>query len=1244
MSNKFESLFGAFENEKLHEAFNDCEIENVRISMEKKSVEIDALFPRLVTYRYIAEAQGVLCRSLMVNTVKIESRMPSECFCEAYFGSLVKETNELLAASNGFFEGASCRFDGRVLYIELTHGGKDVLESIGAKELMQRIILKRFGRDVAIEFCGKTEIALEDEQVTQMVKKSEEENLRSKGIDPDTVSQPKPKEHKIIEGIPLYMETAKPIYGNKITKNPKPLAEISPDEGSCVVWGDVFGFESRETKDGRSLIITFNITDGTYSYTCKVFERKEDCEIIMKRIKNGVTVLLRGDLRFDKFSGENVISPRAISMIEKIPKTDTAEEKRVELHLHTKMSMMDGVTEASTLVKRAIEWGHKAIAITDHGVVQAYPDAVKAAGGKIKIIYGMEGYFIDDTEMSFEDWKKAKNKYFHQIILARNSTGLKNLYKLITLSNLEYFHRRPIIPKSELIKHREGLIIGSACEAGELYRAIVEGKSNEEIVKIASFYDYLEIQPCGNNEYMIRSEKFPHIKSVEDIQNLNRKVIHIADALGKPVVATCDVHFIDPGDAKYRAILMAGQGFSDADNQAPLYFRTTDEMLSEFAYLGEETAKEIVITNTNKIADMIETIIPIPHGNFPPSLEGADEELTRLCWDKAKALYGDPVPEYVAKRLEKELTSIIKHGFGVLYMIAQKLVHNSEEHGYHVGSRGSVGSSYVANASGISEVNPLAPHYRCPNCRYNEFFLKGEVGSGYDLPPKDCPECGTPMVRDGHDIPFETFLGFKGDKSPDIDLNFSGEYQSRAHKYTETLFGDGHVFKAGTIASVADKTAYGYVKKYLAERGQVVSKAEEDRLTIGCTGVKRTTGQHPGGMVVVPDIFEASDFTPIQHPADDNKSDTRTTHFDFHALHDTILKLDNLGHDVPSLYKHLEDLTGIPVMETDICDPKVYQLLESPEPLGVTAEDIDCPLGTLSIPEMGTNFVIQMLLESKPKNFSDLLQISGLSHGTDVWIGNAQELIKNGVCTISEVIGTRDNIMVYLMHKGVEPSMAFKIMEIVRKGNATKLLTEEHINTMKENGVEQWYIDSCMKIKYMFPKAHAAAYVSAALRLGWYKIYYPLEYYAAFMTVRGDDIDAVTVLKGRQAVKDMMADIKRRGKEALPKEQNMYPTLQVVNEMMARGVEFLPVDIYKSEANVYKIEDGKIRMPFGALSGVGENAAISLAKAREGVDEFVSIDDFAQRAGAGSSLIELLKQVGAFGALPETRQISLFEF
>lgn len=1244
MSNKFKDLFGSFSDEKLDEAFSGCEIQNVRISMESKEIEIDAFFPYIITKKLTDKAEEKLTSALGVENVKLFSFMPSEAFSEEYYTSLVSYTNEAIAATNGFFRDSKARFDGNTLFIELSHGGGEILKSVGAGEYMERLVKTKFGRVISVELCGETEVSIDDEKIVSQFRKAEENNLRAKGIDPAEVyAPPKEKKHKIVEGIPLYLDTAKPIYGNRISGNPKPLNEITPDEGSCTVWGDVFDLDVRETKDGRSNIILFNISDSTYAYSCKVFERKENCEALLSKLKDGITVLIRGYISYDKFSGENIITPRSICLVEKIPKKDEAEQKRVELHLHTKMSMMDGMTDAKVLVKRAIQWGHKAIAITDHGVVQAFPEAVAAAGKDIKIIYGMEGYFMDDTDISFEDWKKAKNKYFHQIILVRNLTGLKNLYKLITLSNLQYFHRRPIIPKSELIKHREGLIIGSACEAGEVYRAIAEGKSDEEVMKIASFYDYLEIQPCGNNEYMIRSDKFPKVNSVEDIQNFNRKVIHIADALGKMTVATCDVHFIDPEDSKYRAILMAGQGFGDADMQAPLYFRTTDEMLSEFNYLGEDTAKEIVITNTNKIADMVEKIIPIPSGNFPPSLEGADEELTRLCWDKAKSLYGDPVPEYVAQRLEKELTSIIKHGFGVLYMIAQKLVKNSEEHGYLVGSRGSVGSSYVANASGISEVNPLAPHYRCPNCKHTEFFLKGEVGSGYDLPPKDCPDCGTAMLRDGHDIPFETFLGFKGDKSPDIDLNFSGEYQSRAHKYTETLFGDGHVFKAGTIASVADKTAFGYVKKYLDERGISVSRAEESRLTRGCTGVKRTTGQHPGGMVVVPDAFEFSDFTPVQHPADDPKSDTRTTHFDFHALHDTILKLDNLGHDVPTLYKHLEDLTGIPPMDTDICDPKVYELLLSPEPLGVTAEDIDCPTGTLSIPEMGTPFVIQMLLDAQPKNFSDLLQISGLSHGTGVWLGNAQDLIKEGICTISSVIGTRDNIMVYLMHKGVEPSIAFKIMEIVRKGKASKLLTDEHIQIMKDNGVEQWYIDSCFKIQYMFPKAHAAAYVSAALRLGWYKIYHKLEYYAAFMTVRGGDIDAVTVLKGRDAVKQLMAEIKRKGKDAQPKEQNMYPSLQVVNEMMARGIEFLPIDIYKSEATVYKIEDGKIRMPFGALSGVGDNAAIALAEARKGVDEFVSIDDFAQRASASSSTVEALRQVGAFGSLPETRQMSLFD-
>lgn len=1236
----FNSIFGTLLTDSLRSTLSGGVIEEMNIDKQNMTMELTCSFPELVSFIDIEKAEGLIAGGFGLTRVKIKPVMPPEVFGVEYFPSLEDAVKAEIAATNGFLDGCEASFADDTLTVKLAHAGADILISMGCDRCLERLVRERFNRAIHVEFDGGEPISVLDETYARMISEAEEDNRRERER---RLSQQEsvPKEHKIADGIPLYLETLRPIYGMDIKRLPTPMEAVNPIDGSCIVWGDVFGFDTRETRDGRSMIITFNITDYTSSLTCKIFERKENCKILAERISDGITLMVKGDMTFDKYSGENVITPRAISTVSKIEPVDESGEKRVELHLHTKMSAMDGLTDAATLVKRAISWGHKAIAITDHGVVQAFPEAIGAAGDKIKIIYGVEAYFVNDDGVPESEVKQLP--YYHMIILVKNQTGLKNLYKLITLSNIKYFYKKPLIPKSELVKKREGLIIGGACEAGEVFRSIINKKSEQEIKEIAEFYDYLEIQPIGNNAYLIRSEKYPDITSEEDLQEINRKIIHLGDSLGKLTVATCDVHFIDPRDSVYRAILMSGQGFTDADMQAPLYFRTTEQMLGEFSYLGDDAAYEVVVANTNKIADMIDVLKPIPDGNYPPSIPGADEELTQLCWASAKRLYGDPVPEYVASRLSKELDSIIKHGFSVLYMIAQKLVKNSEDNGYHVGSRGSVGSSYVANAAGISEVNPLAPHYRCPQCKHTEFFLDGSVGSGYDLPPKSCPYCGSPMARDGHDIPFETFLGFKGDKSPDIDLNFSGDYQSRAHKYTEELFGSSHVFKAGTIATVADKTAYGFVKKYLEQHGRTVSRAEEDRLTRGCTGVKRTTGQHPGGMVVIPNDYEAEDFTPIQHPADDADKGMMTTHFDFHALHDTILKLDNLGHDVPTLYKHLEDSTGIPVMDADICDPKVYEMILSPEPLGVTPEDIDCETGTLSIPEMGTPFVRGMLLESQPKNFSDLLQISGLSHGTDVWLGNAQELIRDKVCTISEVIGTRDSIMVYLMYKGVEPSMAFKIMEIVRKGLATKLLTDEHIKAMKDAGVEQWYIDSCMKIKYMFPKAHAAAYVSAALRLGWYKIYYPLEYYAAFMTVRGGDIDAVAVLQGRKEIKRKMAEIKAKGKETTQKEQDAYTGMQVVNEMMARGIEFLPVDLYKSDAKVYLLEDGKIRMPFSALSGMGASAAEGLANARnDGNGDYISIEEIRSRSGVSSAVIEALRAVGALGSLPENSQLSLF--
>lgn len=1251
--NKFSDYFGDYIDSEWLSHLADGEITSLTISRNKRELTVGLHLPSLLSYEDSVYCSRSIQEKMGLDKVNLDVRYDSSLFDVSFLPSIISKVKNNNAAVNGFFKDAEPSLEGSVLKIGLKYGGADVLTAKRADEMISAEIHKLFGIDLSVEFCELQNYDIE-KAVKQAVEQKKQQEEQKKAEEEKNV------EHRLLGDFPIYEDTVHLIYGKTIREKPKKMEDINTDDGIITVWGDVLNSEARETRRGDNKIFTFDISDYTSSVTVKMFDSKNMVDSIIKKLENASTVLVSGAYQLDKFTNEFVLRPNSIATVLKAEKEDKALEKRVELHLHTSLSEMDGISSPTALVKRAAKWGHKAIAITDHGVVQALPEASKAAKScGIKLLCGMEGYLVDDEKYpDFMDMKLRDFRRYHIIFLIQNDVGRKNLYKHISQSNITYFKSRPLIPKSALKKSREGIIIGSACEQGEVYQAILEGKSDDELLEIASFYDYLEIQPNGNNAFMIRSERDIHanINSDEDLYDINRKIISLADRLGKLTVATGDVHFLDKHDAKFRAIIMASKGFEDADMQAPLYFKTTDEMLEDFAYLGDR-AKEVVVDNPNKIADMIEDVLPIPPGTYQPRIEGADDELTEICWKTAKEKYGDPVPEYVASRLQRELDSIIKHGFGVLYVIAKRLVKNSEEHGYLVGSRGSVGSSFVAHMAGISEVNPLAPHYVCPKCKYSEFIQDGSYGSGFDLPPKNCPHCGEPMNRDGHEIPFETFLGFDGDKEPDIDLNFSGDFQSQSHRFTEELFGKSHVFKAGTMSTVAEKTAYGYVVKYLEERNllNVTPKAEIERLKVGCTGIKRTTGQHPGGMVVVPDEYDVEDFTPIQYPSNDKTKGTYTTHFDFkNALHDTLLKLDELGHDVPTLYKFLEDATGIPVMDVDLCDPKLYQMIVSTEPIGVSPEDIDCPTSTLSIPEMGTPFVLGMLMEAQPKTFSDLLQISGLSHGTDVWLGNAQELIHNGICTISDVIGCRDGIMTYLLHKAEhyeqetgKPSPlskkdCFKIMEYTRKGKAPKELPP-YEDAMKEIGVEQWYIDSCYKIKYMFPKAHAAAYVIAALRLGWYKIYYPLQYYSAYFTVRGGDLDAVAAVKGKAAVKARMEEIKRKGNEASAKENDTYGILQIVIEMLARGFEFLPVDIYKSDWRVYNIEDGKIRLPFSAIAGVGENAAKALANAKnDGMGEFISCDDLMARSGVGSAVVEALREAGALGDLPESNQISLF--
>lgn len=1445
----FDSQFGI----KLPQQISQGELTQLNINKQARLITLAVKFNGLVERNTLFDTEKLITKTLAYHTV-IKPHFPTELFSADYFPQLYAAVRRDIPSINGTLNNAEVRFENNTLTINLLNGGKALLDSKGFDKALIKLVSEEFNLYISVNYTGTFEVEENSEEYKAAIQDAQEkinrENLQKAAeFYQEEVETAEKREEKHAENTTVEIEvregkfatpqiiqsSIRPLYGRSIRGKMIPISSISGDSGRIVVWGDVFDIEKKVTKSGDKNIFTIDITDYTGSTTVKVFNSIKESAVI-DNIKKGDTIVVQGDVEYDKYAGELVVNARSIGTAQKVKVVDNAEKKRVELHMHTNMSQMDAVTSAGDLVNRAYQWGHKAVAITDHGVAQAFPDAMKAADKinkdeeKIKIIYGVEAYFMDDlvesvkgdadtgfdgtficfdiettglsaardkiteigavkvengvitdtfstfanpempipqkitqltgitddmvkdapsqskavgaflefagnnvlvahnapfdtsfiakacedmgreynytsidtvaisrailtdiknckldtvakflrlgdfnhhratddaemlarifinlcqrltddygitktndinTKIAGGDFKKLPT--YHQIILVKNKTGLKNLYRLISYSHLNYFYKKPRIPKSELVKYREGLIIGSACCAGQLYMAILEGKPWGELKQIASFYDYLEIQPAGNNSFMIRDGRF---NSVDELHEIDRTIIKLAKELGKPVCATCDVHFMDPTDSEFRKILMAGQGFKDAEQQAPLYFRTTAEMLKEFEWLGKDKAYEYVVENPNKIADMCEYIRPIPKGTFPPNIEGAQEQLIDITWKRAKEKYGDPLPEIVKARLDKELNSITTYGFSVLYMTAQKLVADSEAHGYLVGSRGSVGSSFVATMSGISEVNPLCPHYVCPNCKHSEFITDGSYGSGFDMPPKNCPECGTLMDQDGHEIPFETFLGFKGDKVPDIDLNFSGEYQSKSHRYTEELFGKNNVFKAGTISTVAEKTALGFVKKFAQERGLVMHKAEEKRLAIGCTGVKRTTGQHPGGMVVVPRTNDVYDFCPVQHPANDVNSDNITTHFDFHSIHDTITKLDELGHDVPTIYHYLELYTGIPVMKVSMSDPEVMSLFTSPKALGVTEEDIDSKTGTFSLPECGTAFVRGMLIEAQPKTFTDLLQIAGLSHGTDVWLGNAQELIHNGTCTISEVIGTRDSIMTYLMHKGLEPGMAFKIMEIVRKGNATKLLTEEHFKAMREHNVPEWYIDSCMKIKYMFPKAHAAAYMIATLRLGWYKVHKPVEYYAAYFTVRSENLDGAIAMQGHQAVRDKMNNIKQKQSvhEATAKDEAEFQTLQIVNEMMARKIEFLPVDIYKSEAKMFKVEDGKIRLPFSSLPGVGGAAADSLAETGKHT-EYLSIEDMQIKTKVTKAVIETLKDVGVLKDLPESSQMSLF--
>ncbi len=1401
------------------EIIAEARVYNIKASAIDRTLDITLYAEELLPFELIEEFKEKAATESNLNSliirVKYEGLSLMTIDLDRYWKNLIFYVSATVGGVSGLFTDSTCRYENGVLKITCKYGIHLLTES-GCDKIIEKLVLAQLGESVKAEFIDE----FTEEQFIEM----QQEAIDS--LPEIEVAETAPAEEK--------KEDTNLIYGKPIKEDSMPIKDVTEELGTVVVEGDIFDIDFRETRSGKQLI-SFIIADNASAYSVKLFADKKDLPALKEGINKKAYLKVKGAVQYDSYAKENIIMARSIEKAKKKLREDNAEEKRIELHMHTKMSTTDGVSDAAALVSTAIRWGHKAVAITDHGNIQAFPEAMATAvefdrdgsvkSHRIKVIYGVEAYIANDSipitfgdttatydgdfvvfdiettglrassdaiteigavkvsggrvvdefntfvnpgrpipsnivqltgitddmvadapaedkavadflefargsvlvahnanfdtsfikaaaarcDIPFEnayidtlelartlikdvknhklntltkyfnvklenhhracddaaataqifiklvDMLKAKGvdkvsatnsalaeetdlksqKTYHATVMVKDYEGLKNLYHLISESCMDHFYKRPVMPKSLIEKYRKGLLIGSACEAGELYRAILDGADAKKLDDIVKFYDYLEIQPLGNNRFLVAEGI---VQSNEDLKYFNKRIVDLAKKSGKLCVAAGDVHFLNPEDEVYRRILMAGKGFDDADNQAPLYLRTTDEMLAEFEYLGEDLAKELVIENPSKIADMVDYIIPIPTETAPPIIDGSDEELREMTYSTAKSIYGDPLPALIKERIDIELSSIIDNGYSVMYIIAQKLVHKSNSDGYLVGSRGSVGSSLVAFFSGITEVNSLPPHHVCPKCKYSEFITDGSVGSGFDLPDKVCPKCGEVMKHDGHDIPFETFLGFGGGKEPDIDLNFSGEYQGKIHKYTEELFGEGYVFRAGTIGTIADKTAFGYVKKYYEDRGQVVSKAEIARLVRGCTGVKNTTGQHAGGLMIVPRDRNVHEFTPIQYPADKSDSGVITTHFDYHSISGKLLKLDLLGHDDPTVIRMLEDLTGVDAKKIPSGDPKVMSLFSGTEALGVTPEDINSKVGTYAIPEFGTNFVRQMLVETEPSTFSELVRISGLSHGTDVWTNNAQDLIRAGTATLSNAICTRDDIMLYLIQMGVAPKSAFKIMEMVRKGRG---LTEEFEAEMREANVPEWYIKSCKTIKYMFPKAHAVAYVTMAYRIAWFKVYYPIEFYMTYFTVRADEFDASLMAQGKAKVEQTMAEFEARGKDISAKDKSVMTILEVCKEMYARGIQMLPISIFTSHAYKFQKVDGKILPPLNAIAGLGLSAAESIVAARDEA-EFTSIEDIMQRSKVNKTVLEVMKASGALGDLPESSQISFF--